>query len=336
VGGATGALSLTAGGGDSGVAGALAQLLWGRVLRLLPDPSPAVRARALGCTDALLRGGLVMPMHAVPHLLALAADPGQASKRRAGALLAQLAEREPMFLTARLPEGLEAAFCFREALARRAAAAAGGGGDAGELCGPDAQEGLKELAWRFRGVKNFRQAFLAALLRMLEEGGPDVAAAGVPARQRFAAHALSALPFCGADEPSALVGALNRTISTRGASLEPALKARLRSAPPDGAQPAPAAATDEAAAAISVCTVLLLKRSLRGAYGLSEAALARGAAGDAAAGATKELTCPESREPGSRRLSAHGKPGERRRRDGASVTPWLEKDTSGFIFSQNF
>ena len=294
------ALSLTAGGGDSSVCGALAQHYWDRILALVPDCSPRVRASALGLVEVLLKGGLVMPMHAVPVLIAACCDSVERSQKLAQRLLLTVADKDAMFLTTRVAEGLEAALCFRQGLARAGRLA---GGE--ELASPDAARQLADIYWRFRATKNLRPCLTSALARLLEEGG-GAAAGGAPTpaqrlvRQRFAARVLSALSFCGADEPAALVASLNRAISNRGATLVSSLKAHLASAPGDS-KPLPPALAEEAASGLAVALLLLLKGYLRGTYGLSEAVMARHVAGEGPAPATAvdKLVAPFSRAPGA-------------------------------------
>jgi len=308
-------LSATAGGGDSSICGALAQHFWEHVLGRVNDPCLDVRRKALACVEVLLRGGLVMPMHAVPKLMAAACDEDSSVHKTSMRMLTSLVELDAMFLVTRCGEGILAAWAFKHALAQRAAVTAAPRASTSD---DDtlwrAVDALGDLYWRFRGVKNLRTCLVTALLRMLEDGGGNAATTsagdGVScdgnallSRQRFAASVLVGLPFCGIEEPTSIVASLNRVISTAGASLELHLKADLAHARGGAQQAAPMAAPlgkdalqhGSQALAISLC--LLAKARLRSDFGLTDAAMLKFNAGDGPAPVVgvDKLTAPAQR-----------------------------------------
>ena len=293
-------LSVVAGGGDSSVCGALAQHFWERVLGLMPDTCLDVRRKALACVEILIRGGLVMPMHAVPRLMAACCDDDVPTLRNAGRMLAALTDTDPMFLVTRCGEGLHAAWAFRRDLA----AAADGTRQAPPETAPvRAITALGELYWRFRGVKNLRTVMVTALLRMLEDadgGGEQYQSRATPAageaappskslldtlnerlsRQRFAANVLVGLPFCGVEEPASIVAALNRVISTKGAVLEGQLKAHTVAGAASGGPSPGDVAKRDAAKAMGISFCLLAKARLRLDFGLTDALMLKFNAGE--------------------------------------------------------
>ena len=295
-------LSATAGGGDSSVCGALAQHFWEAVLGLVPDPCLDVRRKALACVEILIRGGLVMPMHAVPRLMAACCDDDLGVRRVALRMLAALTDTDPMFLVTRCGEGIHAAWDFRRGLA---AASAEQQQQPPEAVAERAIVALGDLYWRFRGVKNLRSVMVTALMRMLQEdndsvgeqnyqgrGGPaNGAASAAPAsprvllndrlsRQRFAACVLVGLPFCGVEEPASVVASLNRVISTKGAALEGQLKAHSVAGAASGGAPPGEVARGDAARAMGVALCLLAKARLRLDFGLTDALMLKFNAGE--------------------------------------------------------
>lgn len=83
----------------------------------LPLPCSGIRRAALDVVECVLRGGVVPPFQALPHLLQLATDPEPGIAARALEQLQRQMKTAGVFVANSLPQGLEKAFEFHMRLA---------------------------------------------------------------------------------------------------------------------------------------------------------------------------------------------------------------------------
>ncbi|KAK9829724.1 hypothetical protein WJX72_007528 [[Myrmecia] bisecta] len=259
------------------------------------DPHNAmVRRRALEVIGAVLKGGLVAPWTAIPHLVALTTDPCRDVGGKALQHLRLMAEKHADLFQSCLADGLLAAADFQNRLY-----ATFHPGQA-PLSGPpeDVVRGMglfySQLVQPQRAV---RTDFLQKLLKWFDSASnlhlaSGAATADLPALA-FCAHVAAALPMKRSDEPYTLVHAINAVVSRRGEDVLAALKKSLvgevdqlhnnaavcddnvehgSALPPQGASSSSVRA--ECKASLAVSMLLMLKQYLKDAYSMTNERIA--------------------------------------------------------------